>query len=417
MLLPTDTWSAACCWLSSCTSCSMRLAGSRPGAAPSSVSGSASAALWPCSRRANSATKALLSGGSERAMSATTRIRLFGSRLGDLRACGRPSRRRGRARARLGRHAHRDAAQVLDQRQPQHDRDRPQLAELQRLHRLVGGDEAAQACRGSRRPSPCAIGFAARGRRRAAVRRSAPLRQPRQLAAVARRQVALRGADLLLDQVEVVEQPFGRRRDAGAGASVPCAAARRRRRARARWRPGGPAGGRRRAARASSCAGGQRLAVPLHLVGAEQLGAQRLVAIGRVDRGPGRWVGGPGALRPEPGMVPPLHRAPIGRAMRRPISSGARRSRLRYGGRGSTRYRDGRCRGRLLGLLGFLVPALLSLGYCFLLGCSSPAPQPARAQPFQARIHALWAAWRARSVRQRTNRSRRRTASGALMAA
>jgi hypothetical protein len=43
------------------------------------VSGSASAALCPCRRRASSATNELTIGGFERAMSAITRIRLFGS--------------------------------------------------------------------------------------------------------------------------------------------------------------------------------------------------------------------------------------------------------------------------------------------------------------------------------------------------
>ncbi len=42
------------------------------------VSGSASAAPWPCRRRANSATNALLIVGLERAMSAMTRIRSLG---------------------------------------------------------------------------------------------------------------------------------------------------------------------------------------------------------------------------------------------------------------------------------------------------------------------------------------------------
>lgn len=37
-----------------------------------------------------------------------------------------------------------NAAQIVDQRQPQHDRNRPQLAELERRHLLVGGDETAQ---------------------------------------------------------------------------------------------------------------------------------------------------------------------------------------------------------------------------------------------------------------------------------
>ena len=60
---------------------------------------------------------------------------LVGPRVGPV-ALERPG---GDARA--------DAAQVLDQRQPQHDRDGPQLAQLERRHRLVGGDETRQALR------------------------------------------------------------------------------------------------------------------------------------------------------------------------------------------------------------------------------------------------------------------------------
>ena len=43
------------------------------------VSGSASAELWPCKRRASSATNEFTSGGFERAMSAITSISRFGS--------------------------------------------------------------------------------------------------------------------------------------------------------------------------------------------------------------------------------------------------------------------------------------------------------------------------------------------------
>ena len=55
MLLLIETWSAACCWFSDCTSCSMV----RPDSdsrCSIQVSGNASAGLCPCSRRASSAT-------------------------------------------------------------------------------------------------------------------------------------------------------------------------------------------------------------------------------------------------------------------------------------------------------------------------------------------------------------------------
>ena len=145
MLLLIETWSAAWFCVPICTSCSIV----KPDSARRcsiQVSGSASAALWPCSRRASSATNALTSGGLERAMSAITRIRLFGSLLGDLHHLVRPGSG-AVAVDRAGRDPRADAAQVLDQRQPQHDRNRPQLAELQRRHRLVGGDEAGQRLR------------------------------------------------------------------------------------------------------------------------------------------------------------------------------------------------------------------------------------------------------------------------------
>ncbi len=79
MLLLIETWSAACLRVSDWTSCSMV----RPDSdnrCSIQVSGSASARLCPCRRRASSATKELTIGGLERAMSAVTRIRLLGSR-------------------------------------------------------------------------------------------------------------------------------------------------------------------------------------------------------------------------------------------------------------------------------------------------------------------------------------------------
>jgi hypothetical protein len=108
-----------------------------------------------------------------------------------------------------------DAAQVLDEREAQHDRDGPQLAERQRLDRLVGRDE---------RPEALAVDPAVRVRdelerdvvdpRRA---RRGPVGEPRQLAGVAPRQVAPRRPDLLLDERVVVDEPLGRGRDARAG--------------------------------------------------------------------------------------------------------------------------------------------------------------------------------------------------------
>ena len=84
------------------------------------------------------------------------------------------------------------------------------LAELERSNGLVGGNETVEA-RGVHVPVDVrnqlqgnAIDARA-GRRRA-------VRQPRQLPAVRRRQVPSGHPDLLLDQVEIIQQPFGRRR-------------------------------------------------------------------------------------------------------------------------------------------------------------------------------------------------------------
>ncbi len=69
---------AACCWFSDWINCSIV----RPDSdsrCSIQVNGKASAGPRPCRRRASSATNALTIGGFERAMSAITSIRLFGS--------------------------------------------------------------------------------------------------------------------------------------------------------------------------------------------------------------------------------------------------------------------------------------------------------------------------------------------------
>jgi hypothetical protein len=70
MLLLMETWSAACCWFSDCTTCSI-VRPSSDSRCSIQVSGNASAGLLPCRRRANSATKDPTIGGSDRAMSAS----------------------------------------------------------------------------------------------------------------------------------------------------------------------------------------------------------------------------------------------------------------------------------------------------------------------------------------------------------
>ena len=115
----------------------------------------------------------------------------------------------------VGAHPRRHTAEVLQQGEPQHDRDGPQLADAERGHRLVGGDEAAEA-------ADIQAAVAVRNRLEGDVvdpRQSGrwTVGQARQFTAVASREVPPRRPDLLLDQIEVVEQPFSRRRDPAVG--------------------------------------------------------------------------------------------------------------------------------------------------------------------------------------------------------
>ncbi len=106
---------------------------------------------------------------------------------------------------------HRDAAQVLDHGQPQHDRNRPQLANAQRGDGLVGRHEAAEALRVH---PAVAVGDRFQGdvvHPRMSRRRG--LCEVGKLAYVTFGQVPPCGTDLLFDQMEVVEQPFPGRCD------------------------------------------------------------------------------------------------------------------------------------------------------------------------------------------------------------
>ena len=78
IVLLTETWSAACCWVSDCTICSIVRLDSASRCS-TQVSGNASASPWSWRRRTSSATNGPTIGGFERAMSAMTRIRLLGS--------------------------------------------------------------------------------------------------------------------------------------------------------------------------------------------------------------------------------------------------------------------------------------------------------------------------------------------------
>ncbi|KFB71348.1 MAG: hypothetical protein AW09_003511 [Candidatus Accumulibacter phosphatis] len=174
------------------------------------------------------------------------------------------------------RDAHPDTPEILDQRQPQHDRDGPQLAKLEGGDGLVGGDEATQAF-GIH--TPVAVRDDFQGNiidTRTAGRR--PARQAREFPAVALGQVPLGGADLLVDEVEIVEQPFRGRSDSAVlgdrcgqppahpdeGAFVGC-------QARQQQIRGVDLG--------KLVCRGENPAVLRHLIGAEQLRSQRRLAV------------------------------------------------------------------------------------------------------------------------------------------
>ena len=129
MLLLIETWSAACCWFSGLHQLLDGQAATRPAAARSRSAAAPAPAPWPCSRRASSATNGL--------RHRRVRARHVGDHqdqalrvvLGGLASSGRPSASATSRSTRSGGDARADAAQVLDQRQAQHDRDGPQLAQ------------------------------------------------------------------------------------------------------------------------------------------------------------------------------------------------------------------------------------------------------------------------------------------------
>ena len=107
-----------------------------------------------------------------------------------------------------------DPVQVLDERQAQHDRDGPQLAQGEGLHLLVRLHETAEVLEVDLpvgMPHQLQHGVVNPGE---ALAR--PGFQPGQGAAVAGGKVGPRQLDLFLDQVAVVKEPFGGRRDAAA---------------------------------------------------------------------------------------------------------------------------------------------------------------------------------------------------------
>ena len=102
-----------------------------------------------------------------------------------------------------------EAAEVLDQHDAQGDRYRPQFADGQRLDLLISDDKALQDVRvevavgvGDKRPGHAQYTW---------ITGKGTAGEFRQLAVIARRQVIADLANLLFDQVIVVQQPLGRR--------------------------------------------------------------------------------------------------------------------------------------------------------------------------------------------------------------
>ena len=289
MVLLIETWSPACFCVSDCTSCSIVKPDSESRCSIQ-VSGKASAALCPCNRRASSATNELTIGGFERAMSAITRIRLLGSCRATSIIWSAHASARFRSIVPAAIRAA-DAAQILDQRQPQHDGNGPQFAQLERRHRLVGRHEAGKALR----VDP-AVAVRDRLEREVVDARKpggGPVRQSGKLAAVPLGQVPLGRADLLFDQVEIVEQPFRGGRDAAVcrdrrGQQV----ANLDQDALVLGQPRQQLVG---AARRQPVRDREALAVLLHLIGAEQLRSQRRLLVGVSSRASRRDRSAPGS--------------------------------------------------------------------------------------------------------------------------
>ena len=110
-----------------------------------------------------------------------------------------------------GRDADRDAAEILDQRQAQHDRDGPQFAQLEGGDRLVGRDEPAEIFRVH--PAIAVSDDLQREVVHARLPGRGAVQQAWQFPAVTLGQVPLGGANLFFDQIKIIEQPFPGWRD------------------------------------------------------------------------------------------------------------------------------------------------------------------------------------------------------------
>jgi hypothetical protein len=107
-----------------------------------------------------------------------------------------------------------DAPQVLDQRQPQHDRKGPEFAEFERSHGLVGGEETRSALGVD---AAVDVGDEFEGQvvdPRTAL--GSLVQEPGQPADIGARQMQAGDANLLFEEVEIIDEPFGGGRDAPA---------------------------------------------------------------------------------------------------------------------------------------------------------------------------------------------------------
>ena len=261
MTLATETWAAACCW------CSPRMASSA--VVRCARGGRRRAARTAESRGPYSRTRCRSWTTKAGWISARQRRRPPVPRGVDLRdvAVGRAPRG-ARLERLLG-----QPAQVLDQRQPEHARPRPQLADGERRDRLVAVQEPHELL--AVEPA-VAVADQLHGHRvDARVAGALARRELGQLAVVAARQVLPHAADLGGDEVVVVEQPLRRRGDelARGARRRPSCGRPRAAPARCRRSAGTVARGARRR-RIDGEAGRQRLRSLLEPLDAEQLVAQ-----------------------------------------------------------------------------------------------------------------------------------------------
>ena len=172
-------------------------------------------------------------------------------------------------------------AEICHQDDAQGDGDRPELADQERLNPLIGGDETAEHLLVE---TAVRMGDEGPGQAEdARISGQRPLRELGQLAIEARGKIAPDLADLVLDDVEIVDQPFGRRRDrivvagrrddgAIGGQQNPAVVA--------QPRGQGPAGN---GPRRDALGGGEAFGMLLETLDAEELGADGIFRPGNGD--------------------------------------------------------------------------------------------------------------------------------------